>query len=118
MDLYEKFITINKKKKTLESKIEESLEKKYKSKHPILYYVYKFFNADSMSGLLNLLILSIVLFMCSVEKINANGAIKVFVIVFAVWALFVFFIILSIGLKHTIDEKKSKLRKKERTRFK
>ena len=114
MDLYEKFITINKKKKNLESKIEESLEKKYKSKHPILYYVYKFFNADSMSGLLNLLVLSIVLFMSSVEKINVNGIILVFVIVLFVWALFVFFIILSIGLKRVIDEKKAKLRKKRK----
>jgi hypothetical protein len=118
MDLYEKFITINKKKKILESKIEESLEKKYKSKHPILYYVYKFFNADSIKGLLNLLILSIVLFMSSVEKTNANGITLVFVIAFAVCILFAFFITLSIGLKHVIDEKKAKLRKKERTIFK
>lgn len=118
MDLYEKFIIINNKKKKLELKIEESLNKKYKSKHPVMYYTNKLFNIDSMSGIFNLLVLSIILFMCSLKIKYVTSIMQVLIIVFIVMAIFMLCSILSVGFQNIVDKKKSRLRKKERTIFK
>lgn len=122
MDLYEKFIEINKKKKILESKIEESLEKKYKSKHPFLYHINKLFNIERISGLFNILVLSIISFIFILEKVSLNSEIKIIPMMFGaaifIGFSFIFYVVIYLILSNAGDHKKSKLRKKERTIFK
>ncbi|MBM24348.1 MAG: hypothetical protein CL760_01390 [Chloroflexi bacterium] len=122
MDLYEKFITINKKKKNLESKIEESLEKKYKSKHPFLYYINKLFNIERISGLFNMLVLSIMSFIFMLEKVSLNSEIKIIPMMFGaaifIGFTFILYVAISLTLSNACNNKKSRLRKKERTMFK